>query len=262
MKRKTLKLFAGMLSMTVLLSITACGSLDETKKASVTSITEYAGDETEAETKTETESTENEAQAKAESQDRTEKQAETKPQDKTEKQAETEPQDKADKQAEAEPQDKADKQAEAEPQDKAETQSKMETQTEPEKEKTKDTEGGTADNAKQYETLEDYFKDPETKNAFDKQIAVSSSDDLTISYDVKGNELACVIKFANNSIIGANVDDIKAALDAGLEAQADSFKELAKKLDETIGKERACTIIVRYTDSDGNVFAEKAFKAD
>ena len=250
MKRKTLKLFAGMLSMTVLLSITACGSLDETKKASVTSITEYAGDETEAETKTETESTENEAQAKAESQDRTEKQAETKPQDKTEKQAETEPQDKADKQAEAEPQDKA------------ETQSKMETQTEPEKEKTKDTEGGTADNAKQYETLEDYFKDPETKNAFDKQIAVSSSDDLTISYDVKGNELACVIKFANNSIIGANVDDIKAALDAGLEAQADSFKELAKKLDETIGKERACTIIVRYTDSDGNVFAEKAFKAD
>lgn len=238
MKRKTLKLFAGMLSMTVLLSITACGSSDETKKASVTSITEDAGDETEAETKTETESTENEAQAKAESQDRTEKRAET------------------------EPQDKAEKQAETEPQDKAETQSKMETQTEPEKEKTKDTEVGTADGSKQYETLEDYFKDPETKNAFDKQIGVSSSDDFTISYDVKGNELTCIIKFANNSITGANADDIKATLDAGLESLADTFKELAKELDETIGKERACTIIVRYTDLDGNVFAEKAFKAD
>lgn len=238
MKRKTLKLFAGMLSMTVLLSITACGSSDETKKASVTSITEDAGDETEAETKTETESTENEAQAKAESQDRTEKRAET------------------------EPQDKAEKQAETEPQDKAETQSKMETQTEPEKEKTKDTEDGTADGSKQYETLEDYFNDSETKNAFDKQIAAFSSDDLTISYDVKGNELICIIKFANNSITGANADDIKATLDAGLEAQADTFKKLAKELDKTIGRERACTIIVRYADLDGNVFAEKAFKAD
>lgn len=250
MKRKTLKLFAGMLSMTVLLSITACGSSDETKKASVTSITEDAGDETEAETKTETESTENEAQAKTESQDKIETQTKAGAQDKTEKQAETEPQDKSETQAEAEPQDKS------------ETQSKMETKTEPEKEKTKDTEDGTADDSKQYETLEDYFKDSETKNAFDKQIASSSSDDFTISYDVKGNELTCIIKFANNSMIGANVDDIKAALDAGLEAQADSFKELAKKLDETIGKERACTIIVRYTDLDGNVFAEKAFKAD
>ena len=226
MKRKALKLFAGMLSMTVLLSIAACGSSDETEKASVTSITEDAGDETEAETKTETESTENEAQAKAESQDRTEKRAET------------------------------------EPQDKAETQSKMETQTEPEKEKTKDTEDGTADGSKQYETLEDYFNDSETKNAFDKQIAAFSSDDLTISYDVKGNELICIIKFANNSITGTNADDIKAALDAGLESLSDTFKELAKELDETIGKERACTIIVRYTDLDGNVFAEKAFKAD
>lgn len=226
MKGKTLKLFTGMLGMAVLLSIAACGSSDETEKASVTSITEDAGDETEAETKTETESTENEAQAKAESQYRSEKQAE------------------------------------AEPQDKAKTQSKMETQTEPEKEKTKDTEDGTANDSKQYETLEDYFKDPETKNAFDKQIAASSSDDVTISYDVKGNELICIIKFANNSITGANADDIRAALDAGLEAQADTFKKLAKELDKTIGKERACTIIVKYTDLDGNVFAEKAFKAD
>ena len=262
MKRKTLKLFAGILSMTVLLSIAACGSLDETEKASVTSITEDPGDETEAETKTETESTKNETQTKTESQDKIETQTKAGAQDKTEKQAETELQDKSEKQAEAELQDKSEKQAEAEPQDKSETQSKMETQTEPEKEKTKDTEDGTTDDSKQYETLEDYFKDPETKNAFDKQIAASSSDDLTISYDVKDNELTCIIKFANNSIIGTNADDIKAALDAGLEAQTDSFKELAKKLDETIGKERACTIIVRYTDSDGNVFAEKAFKAD
>ncbi len=250
MKRKTLKLFAGMLSMTVLLSIAACGSSDETEKASVTLITEDAGDETEAETKTETESTENETQAKNEAQD------------KTEKQAETEPQDKAEKQAETESRDKAEKQAEAEPQDKAETQSKMETQTEPEKEKTKDTEDRTTDDSKQYETLEDYFKNPETKNDFDKQIAASSSDDFAISYDVKDNELTCIIKFANNSIIGTNADDIKAALDAGLESLSDTFKELAKELDETIGKERACTIIVRYTDLDGNVFAEKAFKAD
>lgn len=244
MKRKTLNLFAGMLSMTVLLSIAACGSSNEAEKASVTSITEDAGDETEAETKTETESTENEAQAKTESQTK------TGAQNKTEKQAETEPQDKAATQTEAEPQDKT------------ETQSKMETQTEPEKEKTKDTEDGTVDNAKQYETLEDYFKDPEIKNDFDKQISASSSDDFTISYDVKGNELTCIFQFANNSIIGTNVDDVKATLDAGLESLADSFKELAKELDETIGKERACTIIVRYTDLDGNVLAQKAFKAD
>lgn len=224
MKRKTLKLFAGILGMTVLLCITACGSSDQAEKASVTSITEDAG-------------TEPEAQVKTESQDKIETPTKNEPQDKTQKQAESS--------------------AETETRDMAETPAETETKTENE-----ETKEEIADDSKQYETLEDYFNEPEAKNTFDKQIASSSTDDITILCDVKGNELTCTLKFTNNSIIGANVDDIKAALDAGLEAQADSFKKLAKELDETIGKERACTIIVRYADLDGNVFAQKAFKAD
>lgn len=235
MKRKTLKLFAGMLGMTVLLSITACSTSDETKKAPVTSIAEDATVETEAETKNGTEST------GIESQDKAETQTDTEAQNENEAQAETVPQDKAGTQTENETLDKAD------------AQSQPETKTESEK--------GTDNNSKQYETLEDYFNDPEVRNDFDKEIA-ASSDQFTMSYDAKGNELVLTVKFTDNSIIGTNADDIKAALASDLEAQADTFKEQAKALDEIIGKERACTIIVRYTDLDDNVFAEETFKAD
>lgn len=256
MKRKTIKLFAGMLGMTVLLSLTACGSLDQTAKAPVTSIVKDSADETEAETNTGTISTKNETQ------DKNKTQTETGTQDKTEAQAENALQDKAETQTENGQQDKAETeqqnmtetQAENKGQDKAGAQSKTESETEPEE--------GTTNDPKQYETLEDYFNDPETKNDFDEQIASSSTDDIAISYDVKGNELTCTIKLSSNSIIGTNVDDIKAALNAGLEAQADTFKELIKELDELVGKEGACTIIVKYTDFDGNIFAEKAFKAN
>ncbi len=259
MKRKTLKLFAGMLGMTVLLSITACSSSDETGKAAVTSIAENAAVETKAETKTGTESTENESQDMAETQtetgaqDKSEAQAETEPQDKSEAQAETAPQDKSEAQAETAPQDKAGTQTENETLDKAEAQSKTETKTEPEK--------GTDNNSEQYETLEDYFNDPEVRNDFDKQIA-ASSDEFTMSYDAKGTELVLTVKFTDNSIIGTNAEYIKAALASDLEAQADTFKEQAKELDKIIGKERACTIIVRYTDLNDSVFAEMAFMAD
>ncbi len=247
MKRKTLKLFAGMLGMTVLLFITGCSSSDETEKAPVASIAEDAAVETEAETKTGTESTGNESQDKAETQ------TETGAQDKSEAQTETEPQDKSEAQAETESQGKAGTQTENETLDKAEAHSKTETKSEPEK--------GTDNNSEQYETLEDYFNDPEVRNDFDKQIA-APSDEFTMSYDAKGNELVLTVKFTDNSIIGTNAEYIKAALASDLETLADTFKEQAKALDEIIGKERACTIIVRYTDLNDNVFAEMAFMAD
>ena len=37
--------------------------------------------------------------------------------------------------------------------------------------------------------------------------------------------------------------------------------EQAKGIDEAIGQTGACTVKVRYLDADGNVIAEKSFKA-
>ena len=58
------------------------------------------------------------------------------------------------------------------------------------------------------------------------------------------------------------VDGLAEALDAALDAQADSFKEQVKQFDEVVEEEGACTVIMRYTDPDDNVLAEKAFTAN
>ena len=58
------------------------------------------------------------------------------------------------------------------------------------------------------------------------------------------------------------VEGLAEALDAALEAQADTFKEQVKEFDEVVEQEGACTVIMRYTDPDDNVLAEKAFTAN
>lgn len=53
-----------------------------------------------------------------------------------------------------------------------------------------------------------------------------------------------------------------AALDAALDTQGDTFKAQVKQFDDVIGQEGACTVIMRYTDPDDNILAEKAFSAN
>lgn len=111
----------------------------------------------------------------------------------------------------------------------------------------------------EYTTLEDYYNDPSVKSVLDSMFESIAEEGMSADLEVKGNEFTVIIKIEDSSMI---VDGLGEALDAALEAQADTFKEQVKQFDEVVGEEGACTVIMRYTDPDDNVLAEKAFTAN
>lgn len=117
----------------------------------------------------------------------------------------------------------------------------------------------TACGDKGYSTLEDYYNDSEVKSTLDSAFDAMAGDGMEAACEVKGNEFTVIIKITDSSMI---VDGMGEALSAALDAQADTFKEQVKQFDEVIGKEGVCTVVMRYTDPDDNVLAEKSFKAD
>lgn len=111
----------------------------------------------------------------------------------------------------------------------------------------------------EYTTLEDYYNDPSVKSVLDSMFESIAEEGMSADLEVKGNEFTVIIKIEDSSMI---VDGLGEALDAALEAQTDTFKEQVKQFDEVVGEEGACTVIMRYTDPDDNVLAEKAFTAN
>ncbi len=148
--------------------------------------------------------------------------------------------------AEAEPEVEAEPEAEAEP----------EVEAEPEAE-TEDT--ADSSSAGEYTTLEDYYNDPSVKPVLDSMFESIAEEGMSASLEVKGNEFTVIIKIEDSSMV---VEGLAEALDAALEAQADTVKEQVKEFDEVVEQEGACTVIMRYTDPDDNVLAEKAFTAN
>lgn len=110
-----------------------------------------------------------------------------------------------------------------------------------------------------YDSLEDYYNDPTVKSVMDSMFAGIAEEGMSASLEVKGNEFTVIIKIEDSSMV---VDGMAEALDAALDAQADTFKEQVKQFDDVIGQEGACTVIMRYTDPDDNVLAEKSFTAN
>ena len=111
----------------------------------------------------------------------------------------------------------------------------------------------------EYTTLEDYYNDPTVKSVLDSMFASIAEDGMSADLEVKGNDFTVIIKIEDSSMI---VDGLGEALDAALDAQADTFKEQVKQFDEVVEEEGACTVTMRYTDPDDNVLAEKSFKAN
>lgn len=110
-----------------------------------------------------------------------------------------------------------------------------------------------------YSTLEDYYNDPTVKSALDSAFEAMASDGMSASLEVEGNVFTVIIKIEDSSML---VDGMAEALDAALDAQADTFKAQVKQFDEVVEHDGACTVVMRYTDPDDNVLAEKAFTAD
>ena len=110
-----------------------------------------------------------------------------------------------------------------------------------------------------YTTLEDYYNDPAVQDALKSAFAALADEGMTADCDVKGNEFTVIIKIEDSSMI---VDGLAEALDAALDAQGDTFKAQVKQFDDVIGQDGACTVVMRYTDPDDNVLAEKSFTAN
>ncbi len=128
-----------------------------------------------------------------------------------------------------------------------------------------DTEAATDDAADDtgaagdFQTLEDYYNDPTVKSALDAMFASVAEEGMSADLEVKGNEFTVIIKIEDSSMV---VDGIAEALSAALDSQEETFKSQVKQFDDVIGQEGACTVIMRYTDPDDNVLAEKAFTAN
>lgn len=110
-----------------------------------------------------------------------------------------------------------------------------------------------------YTTLEDYYNDPAVQDALKSAFAALADEGMSADCDVKGNEFTVIIKIEDSSMI---VDGLADALDAALDAQGDTFKAQVKQFDDVIGQDGACTVVMRYTDPDDNVLAEKSFTAN
>lgn len=108
-------------------------------------------------------------------------------------------------------------------------------------------------------TLEELFKDPAAKSAFDSLTQSIASEGMSASISAVGNEMIMEVKIEDSALV---VDGLSESLNAALDTQADTFKTQVKTLDTSVGQEGACTFTVRYLDPDGNVLAERSFKAE
>lgn len=109
-----------------------------------------------------------------------------------------------------------------------------------------------------YETLEDYFANPTVKSSLDSMIAGMEQEGMSVSLDVSGNEFAVTIQITDASMVN---DSTAGALAAALDEQTETYLEQVTQFDGVIGQPGACTVRMRYTDPDGNLLAEKEFKA-
>ena len=113
---------------------------------------------------------------------------------------------------------------------------------------------GGADN------LEDYLNSTDgAMEAVEEEIAGASQDGMSVSAEVKGNDFTFNFTIEDASLI---TDDTAAQLEAGLDATASVFEEMAGQMDDEVGLDRgSIQIIIKYLDPDGKVLAERGFKA-
>lgn len=158
--------------------------------------------------------------------------------------------------AEVEPETEEETEPETEePADDADTEAEEEAEVEDEA----DADDADAADVGDYTTLEDYYNDPTVSEALKSAFAAMAGDGMSADCEVSGNEFTVIIKIEDSSMI---VDGMGEALSAALDAQADTFKAQVKQFDDVIGQDGACTVVMRYTDPDDNVLAEKAFTAN
>lgn len=143
----------------------------------------------------------------------------------------------------------------AEPEAEPEAEPTQEPEAEPETET--ETETGSEESAAG-QTFEDYYNDPAVKAVFDAQIEALAGQGMTIDLEVKENEMIMIYQYEEGIELP---EDAKDLLEAALEENASTFEEQAGNLDLAIGQTGVCSVVVRYLDADGNLLAERSYKA-
>ena len=108
------------------------------------------------------------------------------------------------------------------------------------------------------QTLEDYFSDPDAKEAFEAALDAMAGEELGIEYDVTGNDFTMEFTFNAETELPDNAGEMLAA---EIDNQADTFGEQVETFDQMVGQTGACTVTVRYFAADGTLLAEKTFSA-
>lgn len=110
-------------------------------------------------------------------------------------------------------------------------------------------------------TLEAYLKeDPEAMQQLEEQMASQGDETVDMSIEVSGNDVICIGTFKDSVEVS---DEDAAMLESSLDEFGSVFSAIAGTLDDTIGAEKGTVSYgVRYCDSEGNVLAEKSFKAE
>lgn len=110
-------------------------------------------------------------------------------------------------------------------------------------------------------TLEEYLKeDPASEAELREQAAAQGNDTMDMSIEVVGNDFICVGTFKDSVELP---EDAAETLEAGMDELGSAFSAIAGVLDEAIGAEKGTVSYgIRYCDSEGNVLAEKSFRAE
>lgn len=115
--------------------------------------------------------------------------------------------------------------------------------------------------ASEGKTLEDLVKeDPTIEQQLLEQSVQGSNDQMEMSVEIKGNDLLVIATYKEGIELPDNTAE---NLEAALDTMESAFKGLAGVLDEAVGAEKGTvSYSVKYCDSDGNVLAERSYKAE
>lgn len=113
-----------------------------------------------------------------------------------------------------------------------------------------------------YASLEEYWADPDNREAFENGFAAGfGADDgsMTSSFEVEGNTMICTFQFTD---AGGDYTGLGEVLDAAMDGSASLFISAAGALDDEVGAEEgSCVLQLRYLDPAGNLLSEKSYTA-
>lgn len=107
-------------------------------------------------------------------------------------------------------------------------------------------------------TLEEYFKDPDSKKVLDSEMQMFSGSGMVLDLAFQGNTMAVIVKITDPAYLVEGVGD---ALNEAMESVRPMVEELVVMMENELGNPGNCVVIYSYQTADGTVLAQKAFTA-